>query len=432
MPSAMGGALLLPVRGNAASSHGILEMHAHDSISLYVSEDNDQMEQKNPKLVLQVMIGGNTFSGVASYLYEYYKCMDHAKVHYDFCFCRQNSMEIKANDPVFSESKFYVLNAVKNGSNDYPGIMKGLKEILRNTHYDAVVVNTSIIAVIAACRLAVPSRSDTRFIAHAHNTDLILGKGAKRNKMPRLMAVLDRIGRRYIRENSDYLFACTDDAGAMTFGKEALGLPKFRIVRNAIDLDRFSFDEDTRRRVREEFSVGEQTTLYGNVGSFCKRKNQLFLVDAFNELVQKQPDSELWLIGDGEYRPLLEKAIRQYHLEEKVKILGQRNDVHKLMQAMDCFVFSTISEGLGIVAIEAQATGLYTIVSDGVPSDVLITEGCKQLKLNSGAANWAVEMQRENIPSMRYQNSETIRSKGYAIRDEAVRLEEFYSGFDCR
>ncbi len=120
-----------------------------------------------PVKVLQVQIGGKTFSGVASYLYQYYKNMDHNLVHYDFLFCRENSMELVQDDPVLKDSKFYVLNAVKGKSNDYIAIKRGVNKILKDENYDAIVVNTSIVAVIYACLLAATRSRSTKFIAHA-------------------------------------------------------------------------------------------------------------------------------------------------------------------------------------------------------------------------------------------------------------------------
>ena len=80
--------------------------------------------------------------------------MDHDFVHYDFLFCRENSMELVKNDPALKNSKFYVLNAVRGKSNDYLAIERGVHKILRAGNYDVIVVNTSIIAVIYACMLA--------------------------------------------------------------------------------------------------------------------------------------------------------------------------------------------------------------------------------------------------------------------------------------
>lgn len=380
--------------------------------------------KKLPAKILQVQIGGNTFSGVSSYLYQYYRQMDHHAVHYDFLFCRDNSMELVKDDPALAGSKFYVLNAKKGGSNDYLKIARGLHQVLSNEHYDAVVINTSIVAVIYACLLGARGIPGIKFIAHAHNTDLVLGKGSIRAKLLPLMRGADQVLRNIIRRRADYLFACTEAAGEMTFGKNSTKSVKFKLVKNAIDTDAFVFKEDVRRKVRTAFQNADSTYVYGNVGSFCKRKNQTFLIRTFEKIHGQNPDTELWLIGDGKDREQIESLIAQLKLQNAVRLLGQRSDVSELMQGMDFFVFPTLSEGLGIVAIEAQAAGLSTVVSDGVPKDVLITDRVMMLELEKGENFWAQRLLSLQRPEHRNEVRQAIENAGFDIKREAEKLTE--------
>ena len=107
------------------------------------------------KKILQVFSGHSTFSGVASYLYQQYLHVDRARVRYDFFGCKENSMALVMDDPVFAESKFFFANARtrKTGSTNYFRIMRELDRILSEDDYAAVVVNTSIVAIgRASCR----------------------------------------------------------------------------------------------------------------------------------------------------------------------------------------------------------------------------------------------------------------------------------------
>ena len=379
-----------------------------------------------PVRILQVQIGSNTFSGVASYLYQYYKHMDHDFVHYDFLFCRENSMELVKNDPALKNSKFYVLNAVRGKSNDYLAIERGVHKILRAGNYDVIVVNTSIIAVIYACMLGMHGIKNTKFITHAHNTDLVLGKKSLRAKFLFISKRLDDVMRHRIRVRSDYLFACTEAAGEMTYGKDSTKLKKFKLIKNAIDTEAFSFDIAGRNRVRMIQETAESTCVYGNVGSFCKRKNQTFLIRVFALIHKQHPDSELWLIGDGKDREIIEDLICRLNLQGAVKLLGQRNDVSELMQAMDCFVFPTLSEGLGIVAIEAQAAGLPTVVSDGVPKDVLITDLAIMQELAKGEKDWANNILKIQMPENRKTVRKEVAKAGFDIQKEAMKITNFF------
>ena len=277
------------------------------------------------------------------------------------------------------------------------------------------------------CLLAVRKKKGLLFIPHAHNTDLILGKGAKRYKLRKLLSVVDTFGRAIIRKNSDYMFACTNDAAIKTFGYQSLKMDNLVLVRNALEIDRFSFDEEERKRIRKQLTIANDQVVYGNIGSFCKRKNQAFLIKAFKIVHDQRPNTELWLIGDGNTRGELTSMVKTYGLDRNVRFLGQRDDVNKLLLAMDCFVFTTLSEGLGIVAIEAQAASLPTIISDGVPRDVMITDYCLQLPIEKQPEGWAMEMLKITSESHRNITTKDLVKAGYSIDVEAKRITDFFS-----
>lgn len=122
------------------------------------------------------------------------------------------------------------------------------------------------------------------------------------------------------------------------------------------------------------------------------------------------------------------KTIEALHLEKNVKIFGQRTDVHELMQAMDCFVFPTLSEGLGIVVIEAQTTGLPTFISDSVPKDAIITDLVHQLPPSNNATAWGntILNAMDKFEPRRDRHSDIINA-GYEICSEAKWMTDFYA-----
>lgn len=381
--------------------------------------------KREPIKVLQVQIGGTTFSGVASYLYQYYTHMDHSVVHYDFLFCRDNSMNLVMGNESLSDSRFFILNAKKGTSNDYLMITKGVHGILKKNKYDIVVVNTSIVAVIFACLLGMVGINGTKFIAHAHNTELVLSKSSVRAKLLPITRIVDQLLRLIIRSRSDYLFSCSEDAATYTFGSKVNKMSNAAIVTNAIDTRLFSFDPKVRKEIREVLGTDNNMCVYGNVGSFCKRKNQTFLLQVFRKVNSTNPNTELWLVGDGQDREKIEKLAQELNISESIKFLGQREDVNRIMQGMDCFVFPSLSEGLGIVAIEAQASGLPTIVSDGVPDDVLITELANKIRLSDGIEKWANALSKSSC-CKRWSRGEDVKNAGYDIRMEAQKITELF------
>lgn len=381
--------------------------------------------------VLQVLVGGKTFTGVASYLYQQYLHMDRSRVHYDFLFCRENAMELVQDDPIFSDSAFITLNAVKGSarSTDYRKLREGVRQALSRKQYQFIVVNTSIVEVILTCLSAAKAFPGVRLIGHAHNTGIVLKSSSLRSKLAPAVDLVENRIRKKIRKEAAYLFACSREAGRVTFGSEAVDMPKFSVIRNAIDLDSFRPDEDQRKAARAEGKASDREIVYGNIGSLCKRKNQLFLLDAFSRILSSEPEAALWLIGDGEYREKLEQRAKELGIGDRVVFWGQRADVSRLMKGMDCFLFPTLSEGLGIVAIEAQAAGLPTLVSDGVPGDVLLTDSCKMVPLQEGAEAWAEAARafRRQKPAFA-DHFAALAEAGYDIRLSAAAMTDFYAG----
>lgn len=381
------------------------------------------------KNILQVLSGNSHFTGVASYLYQQYIYMDRKEIHYDFFLCKENSMESVMHDPIFSDSEFYVIHArtKRTGSTDYGRIKRELNRILSEKHYDAVVVNTSIVAIVYTCMKVTKRHPKTRLIAHAHNTELVLPKGALRRKIAPIMRVVDNQLRRKIRRKAFALFACSVEAGAVTFGAEAVKQKNFMVVRDAIDLEAFRFNSQIRNQVRAEMGSSDGCLVIGNVGSLRNRKNQSFLLEIFRDITEKKANARLWIIGSGEDLEMLQNKASELGIKDKVLFLGQRADVSSLMLGMDCFVFTTLSEGLGIVAIEAQAAGLPTVVSDGVPDDVLLSDLALKIPLSLGAKEWAdmVLNHTERFPN-RTDVTALLRNAGYDIEAETERVMNYY------
>lgn len=129
----------------------------------------------------------------------------------------------------------------------------------------------------------------------------------------------------------------------------------------------------------EPFMIGKENLGYTaqdrikllHVGNFSPQKNQSFLVELAQELKRKKIDFELKLIGGGpeEYRNGIIDKIEEYGLQEEVVVLPSDTYIPTEMKNADLFLFPSLYEGLGIVVIEAQATGLHCIVSRAVPSE---------------------------------------------------------------
>lgn len=222
----------------------------------------------------------------------------------------------------------------------------------------------------------------------------------------------------------DYYLACSLEAGMWLFGKRVARSSHFFVLRNAIDLEAFIYKEETRNNKRTEIGINDEYVI-GHVGRFEYPKNHSFIVKLFEYIHEKNPNTLLLLIGSGTYENEVRDFLEKKNLMNSVIILNNRTDVSELMQAMDVFLFPSLYEGLGLAAIEAQATGLHVIASkEGVPVETAITDQLKFISLSSSLGVWCEEIM--TLYSNRRTPVEEIKASGYDIRQTSKWLQDFY------
>lgn len=219
--------------------------------------------------------------------------------------------------------------------------------------------------------------------------------------------------------NSTFIFAC-GAAAANTIPADRTVLP----LNNAVDLQLFRFSPQIREIMRKQLGCDDKLVI-GHVGRFDSNKNQAFAIDVFEEVIKKEPNAELWLIGDGVQRQQIEQRVKKSGLEDKVRLLGIREDIPRLLQAMDAFLFPSIAEGLPVSCIEAQAAGLPCIFSAGFDPTTVITDHCRILSLKESPERWADTVLRMKNKERKDTFSE-LKSAGYDIEETSRQMEEFY------
>jgi glycosyltransferase EpsF len=352
--------------------------------------------------VVGKMVGG----GVESVVMNYYRNIDKDKIQFDF-FVHDNSPNIP-KDEIESMGGRVFLIPPYNKINDY---ISTLIKLFKKEKYKIVHshMNTlSVFSMYAAKRAGVPVR-----IAHNHST---AGKGETKKNI--MKYILRPMGGLFPTD----LAACTEFAGEWMWGKKVLQSGKITIFNNAIDLNHFKANKAVRDVYREKFGLQDKFVI-GHVGRFCYQKNQEFLVDIFNEVHKTRPDAVLMLIGEGETVDMIKGKVSELGLDNSVKFMGSSTEVYNLYQAMDVFVLPSRYEGLGMVAIEAQAMGIPTIVSTEVPKEACVTDGIEFIDLDAGAEMWA-----EKIAGIDLNKTITdicLKEK-YDITEQADKLRKYY------
>lgn len=250
-------------------------------------------------------------------------------------------------------------------------------------------------------------------VLHAHNNGL--------QHASRSYVFVHNLGKYFSRLFGFTYFTNSQLSSDFMFGKGA----KAELIYNAIDTEKFSFDMSVREKVRKEIGCGDKTVV-GFVGRLVRQKNPLFMLKVYAELLKLRPNSELWIVGEGALKEQMEAEIQSLVIGAAVKWLGRREDVNQLMQGMDLLLQPSLFEGLGIVLIEGQATGLPVIASSTViPQEAIASECIKMIPLSDTPSTWAEEGVKliDNCKKGANRNQVKILSH-YDINMEAKRLEK--------
>ncbi len=249
-------------------------------------------------------------------------------------------------------------------------------------------------------------------IVHSHNTAAIGG---------RHLHIFHYLFRPLVRKIATVKLACSNEAGKWLFGKNCA----FTEVKNGIDTEKFSFDQETRKTYRKELGVEEKFVI-GHVGNYIPQKNHPFMIDIIAEILKKQPNSILMLVGGGDGMSAVQAYAKEKGVFDNVMFMGARMDAAQLYSAMDVFLFPSLHEGLPIAGVEAQCADLPCLISDAVSPEILLTDKALALPLDAGAACWAdkiLECQNDN----RRDVTNCLRESGYDAGITAAFMEKVYS-----
>lgn len=343
--------------------------------------------------------------GIESFIINVFRKIDNSKVKIDFLkFQDKICFEEEINDR--GSTVFQLPPRRKNPFKFYSSLFCFFKN---HPEYGVVHVHLNTCSCIAPAVIA--KLYGRKVIVHSHNE----WKGDRK-----LVKILDSINKKFIPFFSDKMLACSDLAGKWMFKNHA-----YTVVNNGIDTSKYAYNPAQRGKIRKSLDIDNKLVI-GNVGRLSYQKNHDFLIDIFNEIFKKNSSAILLLIGSGELELQLKRKVSNLNLDNAVLFLGVRSDIPELLQAMDVFLFPSFFEGLGIVAIEAQAAGLPCIVSDAIPQEAFVTDLVESISLNESAEKWAEEINKFYYSNIRRNTSKEIIEAGYDIQKTAKELEELY------
>lgn len=367
-------------------------------------------KSKEEPIRIAHIVGKWLGGGVEAVIMNYYRHIDRTKIQFDFL-CDEDSTNIPYEEIEKIGGKVLLIPPYQ----DVVKYHKELKKVLQDGNYRVVHshINTlSIFSLCAAKSAGVPVR-----IAHSHSTT---------NKKEKKKNLMKQVLRPFSKTFATDYMCCSELAGRWLFGDKEYNEENVYLLNNAIDLEKFKYDESLRKKKRKELGIKNSTLVIGHIGRFVAQKNHDFLIDIFNEIHKQNADSILLLAGQGPLVDNIKNKVKELRLEDNVKFLGQRKDANELYQAFDVFLLPSLYEGLPVVGVEAQAVGLLCYLSDDMTKETKVLDTTKFMSLNDNANEWASNILRDINKYKRIDTSKEMTAKNFNIKEEAKKLEEYY------
>ena len=345
--------------------------------------------------------------GAETFMMNAYRNIDRSKFQFDFLIYN-DFIDVKPYNLEIHELGGHIY-AVPNPKKNIFGYIKGVNALLKEKQFDIVhneVFFGGGLNLLLAKRAGIEKR-----IIHSHATK----DGKKRNLF---LTIARKFFDQLMKVNATDYLACSTEAGIGLYGENQ----PFIFVPNGIDIDMYRNVPVKKEFIRESLNIPKEAFVVGNIGRFEEQKNHFFLIDIFEEIVQKNSNSFLILIGEGSLRNKIEEKVLSKKLQKKVLFLGIRDDIPNLLTAMDAFVMPSLYEGLPISAVEAQAANIKLILSTEVSSETKLSKNVHFIKLEESAEKWA-----EIILKKPYGNDPLPELSQYDMKYTAMLLDKIYS-----
>lgn len=354
--------------------------------------------------VLMVNTVPMIYDGIGMTILNYATNLDKTDLQVDFVVI--NHLEDKMRSEIESiGSHIYELTNRNSSQLKY---VRALAKVVKDGKYDVVHIHCN--SCTAAVDLLGAKLGGAKMLCpHSHNTKCV-HTGAHKILRP-LFNLLYTDG-----------FACGKLAGQWLYpGKN------FTVLKNATNTDKYKFDPEERLRIRSQYKLNDKIAV-GHVAHFTYHKNHTFLIDVFAEVVKRNSQYVLFLIGNGKYREEIQKKVEHFGIGDNVVFVGTTLEIPAYLSAMDMMVLPSLWEGLPNVVIEWQTSGLPTLVADTVTEDCKLTDSVSFIHLNKDT--WVDAILKTNVnidrKSQSDKNIKEIADAGYSIKEQATQLKQYY------
>lgn len=364
---------------------------------------------ENNKIKVAIVMGKFTSGGIKSVITNYYSNVDRNKISFDLL--------IDNNSPIDDYSEIEAIGGrvckISTLSNPFKYISQ-IYKLSKENKYDIIhgYVNAlNVFSMFAGKMAGVPVRIAEN-LSSAH-------PGEKKTIVKNILKPFSKIF-------PTDLAACSKSCGEWLYGKKDIESGKVRIFNNAISLKKYTYDKELRDNVRNSLGLSDENFVLGHIGRYQYQKNHNFLIDIFDEVYKRDKNSRLLLVGYGDLKEEIFNKINSLGLKDAVIDMGATENIAGLYNAMDVFVLPSFYEGLPVVGIEAQATGLPCVFSTEVTKETGVIPDTKFVELSENKEKWADEILKIRDNYKRANTENYIIDAGFDIETEGRKLQDYY------
>ena len=289
-------------------------------------------------------------------------------------------------------------------------IKRPLYVFLSNHQYDIVHIHSGSISALAYSAKMAKKAGIRNVIVHSHST------GIDNFKHKLIQTLFGPLFLRYV----NVYCACSEEAGQMKFPQSQWN--KIHVLNNGINLNRFEFNSDMRKKIRESLGVNEEAYLVGQIGRFTYEKNQEFIAQLSNKICKERKDIYFVFVGDGEQKEQIHSIIKN---TEQVIFLNSCDDIWNYYNAFDILVLPSIYEGIPLVSIEAQANGLPVLASTGVSEAIEINKNVKRIELNN-EIEWRKIITKRKLTRLESDDENLVKGSKWDINSLTTNMIDIY------
>lgn len=353
-------------------------------------------------------------NGVCQYIFNHMPFLDQTK--YEFSFLTKAAEELMGTKE-YAKYHFPIYNlkgVQREGRSEFE---KEIRSILRQG-FDVIHLHNSAWRGFLIEEIAMEMKIP-KVIVHSHSSGIDFVREDERKQILKEHIYFKE---KFTMDYATDVCACSGIAADWLFS-DNIPRERIQILPNAVDVSKFRFNADVRKRLRRKLGV-EGRIVIGNVGRYSYTKNQEFLVKCFAEAYKRNPKLYLILIGQGENISNIRSLVEELDMKEHIRCYGWMENIPEFLQGMDLFCLPSRFEGLPISAVEAQAAGLKCLVSDTVTKETDLTGLVRFIPLEK--EGWVKAMEYAKLDGDRDVMDEAFDRAGYSMEASCGKLIKLY------